>query len=247
VLAEILAIQERAMRRNILRAVVLSGFTVVVVAGLAQAQDVKTPYTKMAPVEQYMMERSAEIAMALSAAPPSISRDAEVMVMGRHGYEVAVKGKNGFVCMVERGWTAGVDDPVLWNPKIRGPICYNPPAARFNVPITMKKTELVLAGGSKEQMAAGIKAAFAKKEFPVLESGAMCYMLSKQGHLNDQAGNWHPHLMFFVPNTNPEAWGAGLAGSPVVVGVKDSLDGFTLFMIPVGEWSDGTSASMGGH
>ncbi len=75
------------------------------------------------PVDQYMMERSAEIAMAQSAAPPSISKDAEVMVMGRHGYEVAVKGKNGFVCMVERGWTAGVDDPVFWNPKIRGPIC----------------------------------------------------------------------------------------------------------------------------
>jgi hypothetical protein len=221
---------------------------VVVVAALqTQAQDAKTTYSKMAPVDQYMMERSAEIAMALSAAPPSISRDAEVMVMGRHGYEVAVKGKNGFVCMVERGWTADVDDPVFWNPKIRGPICYNPPAARFNVPITMKKTELILGGDSKEQMAAGIKAAFTKKEFPVLGSGAMCYMLSKQGHLNDQAGNWHPHLMFFVPDTDPEAWGAGLAGSPVVVGVKDTLDGFTLFMIPVAHWSDGTAAEVGEH
>ena len=75
----------------------------------------------------------------------------------------------------------------------------------------------------------------------------MCYMLSKQGILNDQGGNWHPHLMFFVPDTDPEAWGAGLAGSPVVVGVKDTLDRFTLFMIPVGKWSDGTAASVGGH
>jgi hypothetical protein len=221
---------------------------VVVAAGWqAQAQDAKTPYPKMAPVDQYMMERSAEIAMALSAAPPSISGDAEVMVMGRHGYEVAVKGKNGFVCMVERGWTANADDPVFWNPKIRGPICFNPQAARSIVPITIKKTELALSGRTKEQMVAEIKAAFAKKELPALGSGAMCYMLSKQGHLNDQAGNWHPHLMFFVPNTDPEAWGAGLAGSPVVVGVKDTLDGFTLFMIPVSEWSDGTSASVGGN
>ena len=222
---------------------------VVVVAASCQAraEDAKTPYPKMAPVEQYMMERSAEIALAQSAAPPSISQDAEVMVMGPHGYEVAVKGKNGFVCMVERGWTAGVDDPVFWNPKIRGPICFNPPAARFNVPVTMKKTELVLAGRSKEQMAEGIKAAFDKKELPVLGPGAMCYMLSKQGYLSDEAGNWHPHLMFFVPDTDPEAWGAGLAGSPIVVGAKDTLDGFTLFMIPVGKWSDGTDASMGGH
>jgi len=241
------------MKRKVLNrslgAVALSGFVVVALvsaAGRSQAQDAKTPYPKMAPVDQYMMERSAEIAMALSAAPPSISGDAEVMVMGPHGYEVAVKGKNGFVCMVERGWTAGLDDPVFWNPKIRGPICFNPPGARFNVPITVKKTELVLAGRSKEQMAEAIKAAFDKKELPTMGPGAMCYMLSKQGVLNDQGGNWHPHLMFFVPDTDPEAWGAGLPGSPVI-GFKDALDRFTLFMVPVGKWSDGTAASMDGH
>ena len=243
------------MKRKALRTLALKSFVLVVVVGAAwqvQAQDAKTPdpqtrYPKMAPVDQYMMERSAEIAMALSAAPPSISADAEVMVMGPHGYEVAVKGKNGFVCMVERGWTAGVDDPVFWNPKIRGPICFNPPGARFIVPITIKKTELVLSGRSKEQMAEDIKAAFDKKELPALGSGAMCYMLSKQGSLNDQGGNWHPHLMFFVPDTEPEAWGAGLSGSPVVVGFKDTLDRFTLFMVPVGKWSDGTAASVGEH
>jgi hypothetical protein len=238
------------MKRKSLRAIVVRSFALVVVVAAswqAQAQDAKTPYTKMAPVDQYMMERSAEIAMALSAAPPSISKDAEVMVMGRHGYEVAVKGKNGFVCIVERGWTAGLDDPVFWNPKIRGPICFNPAGAQFIVPITIKKTELILDGRSKEQMAEDIKAAFDKKELPALGSGAMCYMLSKQGYLNEQAGNWHPHLMFFVPDTNPEAWGAGLPGSPVVVGVKDPLDRLTIFMVPVGHWSDGTAASMGGY
>jgi len=233
-----------------LKAVGVRGLAVVVVLAAGwqvRAEDAKTQYPTMAPVEQYMMERSAEIAMAQSAAPPSISKDAEVMVMGRHGYEVAVKGTNGFVCMVERGWTANADDPVFWNPKIRGPICFNPAAARFIVPITIKKTELALSGQTKEQLTAGIKAAFDKKELPAVGSGAMCYMLSKQGHLNDQAGNWHPHLMFFVPGAEPEAWGAGLAGSPVAVGVKDTLDGYTLFMIPVGKWSDGTDASVGGH
>ncbi len=237
------------MKRKALRDIALRSFVLVVVAGAAsgaRAEDAKTPYPKMAPVDQYMMERDAEIAMALSAAPPSISRDAEVMVMGRHGYEVAVKGKNGFVCLVERGWTAGVDDPVFWNPKIRGPICFNPAGARFNVPITVKKTELVLAGRSKEDMAEAIKTAFDKKELPTMGSGAMCYMLSKQGYLSDSDGHWRPHLMFFVPDTDPAAWGAGLPDSPVI-GVKDTLDRFTLFMIPVGHWSDGTVASMGEH
>jgi hypothetical protein len=57
----------------------------------------------MAPLDQYLMvDRDAEIAMARSAAPEAISRDAYVLVLGRHGYETAVKGKNGFVCVVER-------------------------------------------------------------------------------------------------------------------------------------------------
>jgi len=87
----------------------------------------------MAPLDQYVMERNAEMTLARSAAPESISRDAEVMVLGRHGYETAAKGKSGFVCMVQRSWTAGIDDPDFWNPKLRAAICFNPPG-RPNVP-----------------------------------------------------------------------------------------------------------------
>jgi hypothetical protein len=49
-----------------------------------------------------MADRNAEIALARSAAPDAISRDAEVLVLGRNGYQTAVTGKNGFVCVVER-------------------------------------------------------------------------------------------------------------------------------------------------
>jgi hypothetical protein len=192
------------------------------------------------------MERNAEIALARSAAPESISRDAEVMVLGRHGYETAGKGKNGFLCMVERSWTAGIDDPDFWNPKLRAPICFNPPAARSYLPLTIKKTELILAARSKAQIFEDIKAAFDKKELPTLESGAMCYMMSKQGYLSDRDGHWHPHLMFFAPLTEPLAWGAGLPGSPVI-GFKDTQDRLTVFLIPVAKWSDGTAAPMDEH
>jgi hypothetical protein len=207
------------MQRKVLRTIVLRSFALVVVLGAAWqalAQEAKTPYPSMAPLDQYLMERNAEIALARSAAPESISRDAEVMVLGRHGYEATVKGKNGFVCMVERSWTAGIDDPDFWNPKLRAPICFNPPAARSYLPITIKKTELVLAARSKAQMFEDIKSAFDKKELPTLESGAMCHMMSKQGYLSDRDGHWHPHVMFFVPLTDPAVWGAGLPGSPVL-------------------------------
>src|SRR3954468_9344369 len=89
-----------------------------------------TPYSKMAPLDQYLMaDRAAEIALARTAAPKSISGDADVMVLGRRGYETAVKGKNGFVCIVGRGWAAAAD-PDYWNPKVRVPMCVNVAAAR---------------------------------------------------------------------------------------------------------------------
>jgi hypothetical protein len=243
------ASQEKSMQRKALRTIALRSFAPVVVLAAAwqvQAQDAHAPYPSMAPLDQYLMERNAEIALARSAAPESISQDAEVMVLGRHGYETAAKGKNGFVCVVERSWSAGIDDPDFWNPKLRAPICFNPPAARFNLPLTIKKTELVLAARSKAQMFEDIKAAFDKKELPTLESGAMCYMMSKQGYLSDRDGHWHPHLMFFAPLTDPATWGAGLPGSPVL-GFKDTPNRLTLFLIPVAKWSDGTAAPVDEH
>ncbi len=90
-------------------------FALVVVmggAGPAHAQDVKTPYPSMAPLNQYLMtDRDAEIALARSAAPESISRDAKILVLGRHGYETAAEGKNGFVCVIERAWGGSVRPP----------------------------------------------------------------------------------------------------------------------------------------
>lgn len=237
--------QERSSRgRKIAGAIGLGAVALVIVTGAAWqawAQGPPSPYPKMAPVDQYLMERSDEIALSRSAAPDSISRDAEVMVLGRQGYETAVKGRNGFVCMVERSWTAGIDDPDFWNPKLRAPICFNPPAARSYLPLTIKKSEWVLAGRSKAQMFEGIKAAFDKKELRPLEPGAMCYMMSKHGYLSDRDGHWHPHLMFFVPLMEAKAWGAGLPGSPILAS-EDTQDRLTVFLVPVGKWSDGTVA-----
>jgi hypothetical protein len=235
--------QEKSMKRKIVRTIALSSFAVAV----ALAQDAKAPYPTMAPLDQYLMpDRNAEIALAHSAAPESISRDAGVLVLGRHGYETAVQGKNGFVCVVERSWTAGTDDPDFWNPKLRAPICFNPPAARSYLPLTLKKTEMILASRSKEQMSEAVKVAFDRKELRTPESGAMCYMMSKQGYLGDRDGHWHPHLMFFVPQPDAQTWGANLPGSPILAS-EDALDRLTVFLIPVAKWSDGTADPTDGH
>jgi hypothetical protein len=89
----------------------------LLLAFAAQAQDRKAAvYPAMAPIAQYRISgRDDEIALARSAAPPSISVDADVLVLGDRGYVTAVKGKNGFICFVERSWDAGFDDPQFWN------------------------------------------------------------------------------------------------------------------------------------
>ena len=130
-----------------------------------------------------------------------------VMVLGRYGYETVVKGKNGFVCMVERSWSAGIDDPDFWNPKLRSPICFNPPAARFNVPLTVKKTELVLAGRTKIQMFEDISSALDKKELPALVSGAMCYMMSTDVRSRTN----HAPVKYIVEAVDEKLFGVPLA------------------------------------
>ena len=231
---------------------VSGAFVLIVILGAswqAHAEDAKAPYPSMAPLDQYLMaDRNAEIAMTRSAAPAAISSDAEVLVLGRHGYETAAKGNNGFVCMVQRSWAAGIDDPEFWNPKLRAPICFNPPGARSYLPLIIKKTELVLAARSKAQVFEDIKAAFDKKELPTLESGAMGYIMSKQGYFSDRDGRWHPHLMFFARLTDPAAWGADLPGSPIIAfSGNDTPERLTVFLILVGQWSDGTAAPMDEH
>jgi hypothetical protein len=98
---------------------------------------------------------------------------------------------------------------------------------------------LALAGKSKAQIFDAVEAALDKKELPAVEIGVMCYMMSKDGYLGDSAGHFHPHLMFFVPNMNADAWGANLPGSPIIAG-EEVPNRMTVFMVPIPKWSDGS-------
>lgn len=210
----------------------------------ATGQAQTTSYATMAPLDQYLMDKDAEITLARSGAPASIANGAEVMVLGRDGYTTAVKGTNGFLCIVERGWGAATDFPEFWNPKIRGVLCFNPAAARSFAPIYLMKTKLVLAGKSKAEIVKALTTAFDMKELPALEPGSMCYMLSKQQYLNDGAKNWHPHVMVYVAGDSGKSWGANLDGSPVIAD-PDPEEKVTIMMVWVGQWSDGTPAPHG--
>ena len=230
------------MRRNTGEGIGWGNIVLVAVFGAAwpiqaqdtKAQDTKSPYPSMAPIEQYRMDRDAEIAMARTAAPPSISRDAEILVLGQKNFETAVHGKNGFVCLVGRAFAGPLNNPEFWNPKNRSPICYNPPAARSLLPYAMKQTGMALAGASKAQIIDAIRTAVAKKELGAPESGSMSYMMSREAYLTDQGRHNLAHVMFELPRNgvfqdDPNFF-VSWDPAPVIE-----------FNVPVGHWSDGTA------
>ena len=241
------------MQNNKAATIAIAGLALLAVAGTARhalAQDAATAYPKMAPVEQYLMDRDAEIALARSAAPDAISHDASVIVLTRHGYETAVEGRNGWVCWVGRGWMGMFDHPEFWNPKVRAAECINPPAVRSVLPYAYKRAELILAGHSKQEIIAQIKAAIDKKELPALEPGTVSYMMSKSSYLSDYGGHNMPHMMFYRAEDG-SAWGANLANSPVMAvnywcisaEAYPQLKTFppmSVFLIGAEKWSDGT-------
>lgn len=206
--------------------------------------DAQFDYAKMAPLSQYMMDASAEIALAQTAAPAAISRDATVLVLTAHGYVTGKRGSIGFTCIVERGWMPPFDQKDFFNPGLRAPICYNAPASRTVLQYTLRRTQLALAGLSRLQMLAKITA----MALPTPAPGSMSYMLSKEQNLGEGVGRWYPHLMFHVPKSygsgDGAIWGADLRGSPIVYDNGHHLapEPQTILMVIVGKWSDGSPA-----
>lgn len=235
------------MRSAIATKCLLTAAFSLVAASPALADSTPSPYPAMAPLDQYMMASSAEIAMARSAAPPAVSDKAEILVLGPHGYETAVKGSNGFVCFVERSWADDFNLPEFWNPHRRMPQCWNAAAVSSVLPEYLKRTEWVLAGVSKEEMAARTKAAWAAHEFSLPAPESMAYMLSKEQYILDvPAGHWqhwYPHVMFFVAATEASKWGANPDGSSngtPIYSTTSSADPITTFFVIGPKWSDGT-------
>jgi len=204
------------------------------------------PYPTMAPIAQYLMPSAeAEIALARSAGPSSISAHAEVLVLTKQGYVVAVKGTNGWVCAVGRSWTAGFDDPEFWNWHGLGPACLNPPAVRSVLPQYLALTKWAIAGDTREEMAAKAKAAYADHQFTDPAPSSFAFMLSKQQYLLAADGPWRPHVMPFIAYDQMATWAASFAGSPIF-GPPPS-GGFRPYQpvtlaIPVSHWSDGSPA-----
>jgi hypothetical protein len=220
-------------------------FTIVLACcAIANAQAQKpNPYPTMAPVAKYLMPRAAEIEMARSAAPASISARATVLVMTNTGYVTAAKGANGWVCLVGRMWSAGLDDPEFWNPKGRGAACLNPQAVQSVLPFYLARAKWALACETREEIAKNSQAAYADHQFA--EPGGFALMLSKESYLNDGvAGPWRPHIMPFVAKDKLATWAVGFKGSPIISPATATFRSYepVTVVILAPFWSDGSPA-----
>jgi hypothetical protein len=209
--------------------------------GQAQGAAAKVAYSTMAPLSQYLSKSASdEIALARSAAPGPIAGKAQVLTLGAHGYEVAARGTNGFVCLVQRSWEGNFDNKDFWNPRIRTPMCYNAAGANSLLKEFLERTDWVLAGKSAAQMAKETRLA------PPIK-GSMAYMMSPEQVICSDAGcsRWHPHLMFFFASDAAPNWGANQNGGPVFSGRFDQRTAVLFVLVPM--WSDGTPSMAGSH
>jgi hypothetical protein len=161
--------------------------------------------SKYPPLSEYLMAPDAEIALARSAAPDSVSARATVKILTASGYTVATQGDNGSVCMVMRGFSAPTYTPaqfrdLVYDPTVRAPICFTRPAARMVMPYYELRTRLAMEGRDPDRIAEGVKAADAKGEIPKRDGVSFAYMWSADQSLGPGIGHWHPHMMVFSPN-----------------------------------------------
>lgn len=189
-------------------------------------------------------DRAAEVALARTAAPSDVSENATVLVLTAKGYIEAARGTNGFTCVVMRSFSAAPDDPEFWNPRVRAPHCFNPPAVRTVLPAMLAQIDWALAGATPVELNARIKQAYAEKRFTMPATGAMAYMLSPKQRLSDADPHWMPHLMFYYDRALTAAtFGAGGMRAPIIdASAGDPAGPVQVLYIPTRTWSDGTPA-----
>jgi hypothetical protein len=193
---------------------------------------------KHSALGDYMMEPDAEIALARSAAPENISEHATVKVLTATGYKVAVEGNNGFVCVVLRGWSAPTFTPtknreLVYDSKLRAPICFDPVASRTVLPYQELRTKLGMEGKDPDAIASRVATAYSTGELPKMEGVSFAYMWSGDSDLGPGVGAWHPHMMVYAPYYTNAMLGNGECSEMVPCVSDDAGTPFTVVVIPM--------------
>ena len=220
------------------RAIRIFFSTMVSLMPLALNAQSGSPVRAYPPLNEYLMAREAEIAMARSAAPSNVSDKAMIKVLSSAGYQVAREGDNGFVCLVLRGWAAPTYTPdqfreFVYEASIRAPICFDPAASRTVLPYYELRSRLGMEGKSPAQIAEGVQTAYAKGELVRRDGVSFAYMWSADQTLGPGIGHWHPHMMVFAPYYDNTMLGGNPFGHVFPQVSDDAGTPFTVVVIPV--------------
>jgi hypothetical protein len=204
------------------------------IAAHAAAQSVPNGY----PVKPEPLPDSAEIALAVSAAPADVSALATVYAV-RDGKVLTLRrGTNGNACMVARDLHGGS----LY------PICFNAEGARTVLKRELMEVRLRSLGVAEDSIDRAVDAAYARGELESPRVLALAYMMSPRQVLfskperdGRRVGAWHPHLMFYVPGAIPEMFGLkDENGEPI--SLSNSGTPRAEAVVKVQKWSDGSPA-----
>jgi len=154
-----------------------------------------------------LMDRRKEVALALSACPPTVANGAGVYVLEASGYVKARESQNGFVAIVAHAL-----------PNSQEPQCLDAEGAKSHLPRLLKTGELRAQGKSTDEIALFAANAFATGVFVAPQKPGVDYMLSTENLPPDNAGKgravepFPPHVMIYAPYvTNADL---GVDGSP---------------------------------
>ncbi|MGH7720381.1 MAG: hypothetical protein ACREON_16245 [Gemmatimonadaceae bacterium] len=203
------------------RIVIMLGF----IGGLApeaQAQGTAAALPRLLP-------EAEEIALARSAAPAWISDSATVYMLRRGGHAKVREGTNGFNCLVSRD-----------NPESLYPICYNPEASKSVLPVSLREQQLREQGKSDADVRREIEADYARGAFKPPAGAAMSYMMSPQqvlyaGAAGRRVGQWHPHVMIYVPYATSAQLGVNPPRGHVFIGEEGTPTAHVVVVVP--EWA----------
>jgi len=194
----------------------------MVLSAPAEAQSMQTPSS-----EPPAMDEQREVALALSACPPSVANKAAVYVLDKAGYVKVRDSENGFTAIVQHSL-----------PNSQEPRCMDAEGTRTHLPRLLKVAELRAQGRSPEEIKRFVADAFAKGIFQAPTRPGVDYMLSTENLVTvDEAKGivapFPPHVMFYGPYlTNADLGSDGSPGGPAFVAAEGTPH--ALIIVPVG-------------
>ena len=183
---------------------------------------------------------AVEIALALTAAPAEVSRDADVYVLRGTDFVKSRAGTNGCACVVGRDSHEGS----------RYPICFDREGARTLLFRELMEGSLRAKGKTEAEVQALVDAAYKTGERELSTKSSIAYMMSPQQVLFSspnadgvRVGAWSPHIMLMLPSVAPEQRGLAHDSKVDVIQIHDRGGTHAELVVKVPKWSDGSPAS----